>query len=269
MSSIGPLSTNAFWLTAATKPSAKQAVSTDSNPAPAASNNDIATNVSTRQKLPSPFSDATNTALLSLQEVGAASSSAAAEPKEIKFIFQGKEVTAKRLDATLNATHVSELPEELYQGFLAGLEHALQTASMGEANAKPADSAYLANHPAMKPYATVEVGGKVVATVDNQGVMSTSNEIDTLLGDRIPNDINGTNGPNLAQARAEKIAELLGGKVVKSSTAITQSQFDANPIDPERLRAQFNAEAMKNDPLYAQIQTITARRAAFLAQQAV
>ncbi|GAA0545425.1 ABC-type Fe3+-hydroxamate transport system substrate-binding protein [Rhizomicrobium palustre] len=166
------------------------------------------------------------------------------------------------------AKPIAELPEDQYQEAIRGMERGLEASAMSEENMIAPDTSYLANHPAMKPYATVQVGGKVVATIDNQGVMSTSDEIYEKLKNLVPNDVNGTNGPDLAKARADKIAQALGGKVVSSLTAITQSQFNANPIDQEKLRPQINLEAMKQDPLYAQIQAIKAQRAAFLSAAA-
>lgn len=83
----------------------------------------------------------------------------------------------------------------------------------------------LENHPSQKAYAEVIVNGKSVATVYNNGTMMSSNagysKIQNLPSVKDPQG----NGPDLAQQRANDIAKALGGKVVKSSTAITASQF--------------------------------------------
>lgn len=129
------------------------------------------------------------------------------------------------------------------------------------------DPSVLTSHPALQTYATVTVNGKVVATIDNQGVAGASNAVASRFADRISNEVNGSNGPDLAQLRAQQIAALLGGKVEKASTAMTQQQFNANPIDPDALRPRIDVEAMKQHPLYQQLQDIRAQRMAFLAQQ--
>jgi hypothetical protein len=238
------------------------------NNAPQASGDGPAAAASAGQNLPSTLSDTTTAALLRLQEVddSVATSGAAYREKMTAGLKVG-DGTFQRLTVA-NATPIAELPEEQYQAALDGLQRGLEANAMQMENMTPPDTSYLANHPALKTYATVEVGGKVVATIDNQGVMSSSNELNARLKDIVPNDIDGTNGPNLAQARADKIASALGGKVVKATTAITQAQFNANPIDPEKLRPQINPDALTQDPMYAQIQAIKTQRAAYLAQQA-
>ena len=115
----------------------------------------------------------------------------------------------------------------------------------------------------MKTYATVVVGGRVVATLDNQGLMTSDNALAGRLRD-LPDQVYGRGGPDLAQARAEHLAALLGGRVVKAKTAITQAQFNANPIDQDRLRPKIDAEAMRLDPLNDRIRALKAERAAYL-----
>lgn len=109
--------------------------------------------------------------------------------------------------------------------------------------------------PATLPYATVVVSGSVVATIDNQGVVESDNDLGERLQSSLLDEINEMNGPDLAQERADKIAKILGGSVVRSDTAITQSAFDALPfIDDQRPKANY--EAMKRDPLYQQLQSM-------------
>lgn len=76
-------------------------------------------------------------------------------------------------------------------------------------------------------YATVKVGGKVVATVYNGG--SAEMTIDTIgkVGSLPDPDPNG--GPDVAQARAEYIAKAVGGTIEASPTAITQSEWKQRP----------------------------------------
>ncbi len=88
----------------------------------------------------------------------------------------------------------------------------------------------LENHPSQKTYAEVMVNGKSVAKVYNSGGMSTSNaaygQISKLGSVAEPGNMTG---PELAQLLAEEIAKALGGTVVKSSDAISQSQWLATP----------------------------------------
>ena len=84
-----------------------------------------------------------------------------------------------------------------------------------------------ANNPAYQPYAVVRVGGKLVAEIDNHGFAKMSNAVAAKLGDSLPGAVTGKTGPILAEARAELIAERLGGRVEKSASALTQSQFEA------------------------------------------
>lgn len=87
----------------------------------------------------------------------------------------------------------------------------------------------LESHPSQQAYAEVIVNGQSVAKVYNSGAMSTSNAMYGKLSklDSVK-DPQGT-GPMLAQERAEDIAKLLGGKVVKSSTAMTAAQYAGVP----------------------------------------
>lgn len=270
------LSSSSLW-SAANRRSVERQPAVQDNPAPqtTATTSDTTPdaggvtgqNVPGGQKLPDALSDDTRAALLSLQEADSAAAPAAvpADPAR-RALDPG--TSAQRLVTSLKATPVAELPEDRYQSLLAGLETMLDAASRSEDNMIQPDASGLANHPALQTYATVTVGGKVVATIDNQGVVSASNEVSSRFANRISNELNGSNGPDLAQVRAQEIAALLGGKVVRSSTAMTQMQFNANPIDQDALRPRIDAEAMKQHPLYQQLQDLKTQRAAFLAHQA-
>ncbi len=118
--------------------------------------------------------------------------------------------------------------------------------------------------PASQPYATVIVGGKVVATIDNQGGVA-----DDKLGERLrglSEKATRESGPELAQDLAEQIAALLGGRVVKSDTAMTQRAFDALP-PIEEPKGIVDYEALKQDPWYIALQSLKEKRAAYLNQQ--
>lgn len=196
-------------------------------------------------------------------------------PSTVTANFQGKLLNINLLDISkLNKINVSELPEDQYQSFMEGEQQRIA------ANKQFLENQYThytapdySNDPRMKPYATVIVGGKVVAKIDNQGVIETDDALGAKLRDMLLGDVNGTNGPDLAQARAQQIAALVGGAIVKSTTAMTQNKFNALPPF-EQPQAVVDYEAMKQDPLYAQLQNMSAnfestkqKRAEYLAQQ--
>lgn len=148
---------------------------------------------------------------------------------------------------------IHSLSESDYQQGLAAFQAALQASYT-----QPADTS---NDPAYKEYATVTVNGRTVAEIDNHGWVKTSNALGASLGSLLAED-STLPGPQLAQMRAETIARQLGGTIVKSSTAMTQDQFDSN-AQPQ---SSINMEAMKRDPLYQRLQDMQQMRTAFLAQ---
>lgn len=191
--------------------------------------------------------------------------------------LQGKLNQLSDSDWKKAAINVSELPEDQYQSFME------QDQQRIAANKKYLENQYTqtsfpdySNDPRMKPYATITVAGQVVATIDNQGVVSTDSNA---LGDRINKLLTGLNedsassGPAGAQYRADKIAEMLGGRIVKAGTAMTQSHYNTLvPFEPPTSTIDY--DAMKNDPLYEQLQNMSAnydkiqkQRIEYLAQQ--
>lgn len=87
----------------------------------------------------------------------------------------------------------------------------------------------LENHASQQVYAEVIVNGKSVATVYNGGSMQSSNATHSKIKN-LPSVANPQgSGPELAQQRAEAIAKALGGTVVKSKTAISQTQWNNTP----------------------------------------
>lgn len=197
-------------------------------------------------------------------------------PSVATLKFMGQVITVTNLAIDLKPINISELPEDQYQSFIEG------QAALIAANRKYLEMQHtrfpeppdLSNYPGNKPYATVSVGGRVVATIFNDGgVQTDDNALGSRLKDILKGSVNGTNGPDLAQDRADQIADMLGGKVSKSRTALTQFQYAALPeivIQPPTV----DDEAMKADPLYARLQKQVAnlemlkqQREAFLAQQ--
>lgn len=165
--------------------------------------------------------------------------------------------TIKPLDTSkLKALHVSELPDEQFQQLIKAQETFLKL--------KYTKAPDTSNNPTYKPYAEIIVDGKAVAKIDNHGWTETSNALGARLQNGLPAEADGIiSGPKLAQARAEYIAEQLGGEVEIADTALTQLQFNAIP-QPE---LKVDIEALKNDPAYEQLQKTIQARTEFQAQQ--
>jgi hypothetical protein len=92
--------------------------------------------------------------------------------------------------------------------------------------------------PCYQPYAEIKVGDEIVATVSNAGGLSMRMN----MAGEIPfggADEAGLTGPALAQFRADRIAQALGGSVFKSDTAMTQEEFEAQL--PQKLSALYDA----------------------------
>ena len=154
-------------------------------------------------------------------------------------------------------THISEAPQDVFEHFTKAQESMLE--------ARYSIMPDTSKNPTYKDYAKVVVNGKVVAQIDNHGWTKTSNALGARIGKNLP--MEGQNGaiqgPELAQARAEYIAEMLGGTVEIADTALTQNQFRAIP-QPE---VTVDYAAMRQDPLYEQLQKTKQARTEFLAQQ--
>ena len=147
---------------------------------------------------------------------------------------------------------VWEQPGELFENFIKVHETMLESRH----STRPDTS----NNPAYAAYATVQVGGQVVAEIDNHGFVTTSNKAGAMLGN-LPNSAQGvTSGPALAKARAEYLADLLGGEVVMSSTALTQTAFASTP----QPKIELDTKAMLSDPLYQNLQRLKQARAQYL-----
>jgi hypothetical protein len=98
-------------------------------------------------------------------------------------------------------------------------------------------------------YAQVMAGGKVVATLSNEGFAKMSNALGARVGGNLSND---GSGPELAQRRAEQIAGAVGGTVVKLSSAIDQAAWR----NREPIRTAIDFEAMRRDGLIERWQSL-------------
>ena len=177
-------------------------------------------------------------------------------PQHFPELFSRSGEALTPLSVQLKAIHVSELPEDRYQEFMQAQQQLI------EANQQYLEHQYSSrnkpqpeNLPQTQPYATIKVGGKVVASVDNQGVVTTASGLSQDLLNRLPNEFNGGNGPDLAQARAEVLASYFGGKVEKADTAINQLEFNLLQDLPE-MPDNIDYAAMQNDPMFEQLQNL-------------
>jgi hypothetical protein len=159
----------------------------------------------------------------------------------------------KEIDLSkIKPIHAAELDEKSYQNFVNSMESFLESSHYIENTT--------AGHPAYEAYARVEVNGKAVAKLDNNGFTESSNgAVHKLLSD----EDSPLRGPALAQDRAERIAQALGGEVVKSSSALTQAEFSAMP----QLRLEVDYKSLRADPSYEQLQKTKQARTLYLAQQ--
>lgn len=134
------------------------------------------------------------------------------------------------LSAELVPIVISELPEEEYQIFIEQDKQAIDAYTRFLENQYTEYfSPDLTNDPRLKDYATITVGGKVVAQIDNQGVVTS---YDDFWGKRISDMLESeasyflgiASGPATAQARADKIVEIYGSRITIAATALTQKQ---------------------------------------------
>ena len=164
----------------------------------------------------------------------------------------------KQLDTSgLKAISIKDNPELRDRMAMAWL--ATQAANLAAATEVP-------DNAPQNIYATVKVNGKVVATLYNGGSVAMTNAAAATVGDlQDPPGLNG--GPDLAQSRANRIAEAVGGTVEKASTAITQSawkprQTASTNYTRQQLDEAFQAAMAEGQKAMAQ------RRAGYSAPQA-
>nr|WP_321484453.1 hypothetical protein [uncultured Cohaesibacter sp.] len=98
------------------------------------------------------------------------------------------------------------------------------------------------NHPSLQNYATILKDGEIVAEINNQGLVKTADELEQQLASRV------------------------GGTVVISDTAITQSEFETLP-DLQISEHVLDRRAMEADPRFQKLQELMQNRADYLEQQ--
>lgn len=121
-----------------------------------------------------------------------------------------------------------------------------------------APQSIVADNAPQNVYAQVKVDGKVVATLYNGGSSVMTNQAAAKVGKL--EDPPGLSGPDLAQWRADRYAERLGGTVEKASTAIAQSQWTPRESRPttysrDQLDAAFQAMLAEGQTAGAQQQS--------------
>lgn len=168
---------------------------------------------------------------------------------------------AKRINVDkADMMDISEADESVYQTYIEASERFLKSLHI------QIPSGSKEKNPVNEEYASIQVNGKEVASVNNFGHVQSSNTIGSKIQKLFANE-GSRIGPELAEQRAEKIAQLLGGEVVKSSSAITQTAFNAIKAMPkETLTVDFLA--MRDDPMYKQLQKTKEARELYLEQSA-
>lgn len=169
--------------------------------------------------------------------------------------IQWSALLSERLkDAWIN---IAELPEAEYREFVENEQRRI------DANAFHLEQQYTerieapADSPLTRPYATIVVGGKVVATIDNQGVITTDDALSDALASRLAAADTGKGGPLQAETNAAILAAHFGGRIRPASTAITQAKYDEQVATPAAT-PRVNTAAMQKDPLHAQIDSWSA-----------
>lgn len=173
-------------------------------------------------------------------------------------VYQVDPSSVRSVASSLKGIPLEEAPDDLFNQIMKAQEDmlTLDYSRMPETDGNPAYAGY----------ANIVVNGKVVVEIDNHGGTKTSNALAgacSAAGAEADALSRVISGPDLAQIRAEKIAERLGGKVEKLPTAISQSTYDTIP----KIKAIVDTTRLMSDPRYAQLAQIKQAHAAFLAQQ--
>jgi len=95
------------------------------------------------------------------------------------------------------------------------------------------------NIPSQGAYAEIKTGGRVIARIDNSGAVESDNSVGAQLQGLLRNET--SDGPQLAEERARKIAQAFGGTVEYATSAKTQQEWHNRPpvtwsIDVEAMR---------------------------------
>jgi hypothetical protein len=178
-----------------------------------------------------------------------------AEQKEVK-LGNGATLTLQEISRDwMDSARVdmTKLPEAEYQQFVE-LERQRIAANEFYLRSQYTDhSAPAIDSRLTSPYATVSSGGHVIATIDNQGVISSANALSDTLQRQLAAIDNGRNGPDYAARAAALVASAMGGVVSKAATALTQSSFEQIQSSQQNRTPAVNTSGMEQDALYQQI----------------
>lgn len=117
------------------------------------------------------------------------------------------------------------------------------------------------------PFANINVGGVVIASVDDQGVIISQRELPADLQSQLDKPIPGLKGLLLAARRAEVLAHYFSGEVERAPTGLTQEAFsDLRSQIHNALKPSAEPD-MTTDPAYTEIEYIKAMRAEYLGGQ--
>ncbi len=160
--------------------------------------------------------------------------------------------------ASSQTVHVSDLPERHFQDYLQRTQSFLEAR---HSHLQPGDARL------NETYAEVIVNGRVVATLDNNGYLQTSNGFLNQLGvEHGSGSLNPPNipkGPALAQARADYLSQLTGGTVLVHITALDQATYEGL----EQPKVIVNHQALNQAPFNLNLLQIQQARQEFLQRQ--
>lgn len=167
-----------------------------------------------------------------------------------------------------------EMPEDQYQAALSRLQpdiEQLKRAYTRPPSAEEEDrfSEDSRRSPALMPYAKITIAGQVVAEINNQGgTIIYDDSLAERIRELLPNGRDDIGGPDLAQERAESIAKITGGRLVKSDTAISQSAFESlPPLTPPEPSIDWEGLRKEQERLQSEAAELKQKRAEYLAQQ--
>jgi hypothetical protein len=181
---------------------------------------------------------------------------------QARFIPQ-EAIDAARID-------LETVPEDQYQAYVEQERQSLDGLLALLQDIYTERTAMPANDLLTRPYATVEAGGKLLASIDNQGVITTDAALEGGLARQIQQLGQSASGPSLAAQVADLLARQLGGKVNRSASALSQASYQ-QLVDQRNAAttATVRTADMQKDEMYKQIQSrqeylnqIAARRAA-------
>lgn len=132
-----------------------------------------------------------------------------------------------------------------------------QEKALNDRHLKGADGA---ESPINDLFAVIQVDGKTVASILNSGAVIAEEGQSDQIAALLSQEKSLNNGPALAEERAAKIAEFVGGEAEKSASALSQVDYDA-----ARAAGHVDQEALQADPGYKELIKMKDARTRFLA----